>query len=113
MSSIASINKSLAICAYWHSKAAINHKKHNLAFGYGPANIRINAIRPGATRTAALSTVLTPKLEEAMLKHRPIKRLGEPEVIVGAVLYFAVPISSWTSGMVIFINGGGEQTLDI
>ena len=113
MSSMASINKSPAISAYASSKAAINHMTRNLAFDYGPDNIRINAIGPGATRTHALSTVLTPELEKAMLKHTPIHRLGEAEDIAGAVLYFAAPISSWTSGQVIFINGGGEQTLDM
>ena len=113
MSSMASINKSPAISAYASSKAAINHMTRNLAFDYGPNNIRVNAIGPGATRTHALSTVLTPELEKAMLKHTPINRLGEAEDIAGAVLYFAAPISSWTSGQVIFINGGGEQTLDM
>ncbi|WP_226064194.1 glucose 1-dehydrogenase [Kaistella polysaccharea] len=113
MSSMASINKSPAISAYASSKAAINHMTRNLAYDYGPANIRVNAIGPGATRTAALSTVLTPELEKAMLKHTPIHRLGEAEDIAGVVLYFAAPISSWTSGQVIFINGGGEQTLDM
>lgn len=113
MSSMASINKSPAISAYASSKAAINHMTRNLAYDYGPDNIRVNAIGPGATRTHALSTVLTPELEKAMLKHTPINRLGESEDIAGAVLYFAAPISSWTSGQVIFINGGGEQTLDM
>lgn len=113
MSSMASINKSPAISAYASSKAAINHMTRNLAFDYGPDNIRVNAIGPGAVRTNALKTVLTPELEKAMLKHTPINRLGEAEDIAGAVLYFAAPISSWTSGQIIFVNGGGEQTLDM
>lgn len=113
MSSMASINKGPAISAYASSKAAVNHMTRNLAFDYGSDNIRVNAIGPGATRTHALSTVLTPELEKAMLKHTPINRLGEAEDIAGAVLYFAAPISSWTSGQVMFINGGGEQTLDM
>lgn len=112
MSSMASINKSPAISAYASSKAAINHMTRNLAYDFGPDNIRINAIGPGATRTQALSTVLTPQIEAAMLKNTPIKRLGEVEDIAGGVLYFAAPISSWVSGQVMFINGGGEQTLD-
>ncbi|MCD0475242.1 glucose 1-dehydrogenase [Flavobacterium sp. EDS] len=113
MSSMASINTSPAISAYASSKAAINHMTRNLAYDFGPDNIRLNAIGPGATRTHALSTVLTPEIEKAMLKHTPIGRLGEAIDIAGAVLYFASPISSWTSGQVIFINGGGEQTLDM
>ncbi len=113
MSSMASVNTSPAISAYASSKAAINHMTRNLAYDFGPDNIRLNAIGPGATRTHALSTVLTPEIEKAMLKHTPIGRLGEAIDIAGAVLYFASPISSWTSGQVIFINGGGEQTLDM
>lgn len=112
MSSMASVNKSPAISAYASSKAAINHMTANLAFDYGPDEIRINAIGPGAVKTHALSTVLTPEIEKKMLAHTPIKRLGEPEDIAGAVLYFAAPISKWTSGQVIFVNGGGVQTLD-
>lgn len=88
MSSMASINKSPAISAYTSSKAAVNHMTRNLAFDYGSDNIRVNAIGPGATRTYAWSTVLTPELEKAMLKHTPINRLGEAEDIAGAVLYF-------------------------
>lgn len=111
MSSMSSINKSPAISAYAASKAAINHMTANLAHDYGP-EIRINAVGPGAVRTGALATVLTPEIEERMLAHTPIKRLGEPEDIAGAVLYFAAPISSWVSGQVLFVNGGGVQTLD-
>lgn len=113
MSSMASINKSPAISAYASSKAAINHMTRNLAFDFGPDHIRINAVAPGATRTHALSTVLTPDIEKAMLQHTPIHRLGEAEDIAGAVLYFAAPISEWVSGQVLFVNGGGEQTLDM
>ena len=111
MSSMASINTSPAISAYASSKAAVNHMTKNLAFDYGP-EIRVNAIGPGAVRTHALSTVLTPEIEKNMLKHTPLERLGEAEDIAGAVLYFASPVSNWVSGQVLFVNGGGSQTLD-
>ncbi|MGE8214418.1 MAG: glucose 1-dehydrogenase [Stenotrophomonas sp.] len=112
MSSMSSINKSPAISAYAASKAAINHMTANLAHDYGPVGIRVNAVGPGAVRTDALATVLTPEIEERMLSHTPIKRLGEAEDIAGAVLYFAAPISNWVSGQTLFVNGGGVQTLD-
>ena len=112
MSSMSSINKSPAISAYAASKAAINHMTANLAHDYGPAGIRVNAVGPGAVRTDALATVLTPEIEGRMLSHTPIKRLGEADDIAGAVLYFAAPISNWVSGQTLFVNGGGVQTLD-
>jgi len=111
MSSMASINKSPAVSAYASSKAAINHMTQNLAFDFGP-EIRINAIGPGAIRTDALKKVLTPEIEKRMLAHTPLERLGEADDIAGAVLYFAAPISKWVSGQVLFVNGGGVQTLD-
>jgi 7-alpha-hydroxysteroid dehydrogenase len=111
ITSMSSINKSPNMSAYASSKAALNHMTSNLAHDFGP-EVRINAVGPGATKTAALASVLTPEIEEKMLAHTPIKRLGEVEDIAGAVLYFAAPISVWVSGQVIFVNGGGIQTLD-
>lgn len=112
ITSMASIDKSPDMSAYASSKAALNHMAANLAFDYGPMGIRINNVGPGATRTHALSTVLTPEIEEKMLSRTPIKRLGEVSDIAGAVLYFASPVSEWVSGQVLFVNGGGIQTLD-
>ena len=111
MSSMASVNRSPAISAYASSKAAINHMSANLAFDYGP-EVRVNAVAPGAVKTDALASVLTPEIEKKMLSHTPLERLGEPEDIAGAVLYFAAPVSKWVSGQTLFVNGGGTQTLD-
>lgn len=111
ITSMSSINISPNMSAYGSSKAAMNHMTRNLAMDFGP-EVRINAVGPGATRTAALATVLTPEIEARMLAHTPIKRLGETSDIAGAVLYFAAPISEWVSGQVLFVNGGGVQTLD-
>ncbi|WP_430812906.1 MULTISPECIES: glucose 1-dehydrogenase [unclassified Carboxylicivirga] len=112
ITSMGSINKSPNMSAYAGSKAALNHMSANLAYDYGPHQIRVNCVGPGATKTAALASVLTPEIEAKMLAGTPIKRLGEVEDIAGAVLYFASPISSWVSGQVLFVNGGGVQTLD-
>lgn len=109
--SMSSINKSPNMSGYAGSKAAVNHMAANLAHDFGP-EVRINAVGPGATRTAALETVLTPEIEQKMLAHTPIKRLGTAGDIAGAMLYFASPVSEWVSGQTIFVNGGGEQTLE-
>lgn len=109
--SMSSVNKSPNMSGYGGSKAAVNHTVANLAHDFGP-EVRINAVGPGATRTAALESVLTPEIEKEMLKHTPIKRLGTADDIAGAMLYFAAPISEWVSGQTIFVNGGGEQTLE-
>ncbi|WP_313503486.1 glucose 1-dehydrogenase [Kaistella carnis] len=109
--SMSSINKSPNMSGYGGSKAAVNHTVANLAHDFGP-EVRINAVGPGATRTAALESVLTPEIEKVILAHTPIKRLGTADDIAGAMLYFASPISEWVSGQTIFVNGGGEQVLE-
>ncbi len=109
--SMSSINKSPNMSGYAGSKASVNHMVANLAHDFGP-EVRINAVGPGATRTAALASVLTPEIEAKMLAHTPIKRLGTADDIAGAMLYFASPISEWVSGQTIFVNGGGEQVLE-
>lgn len=109
--SMSSINKSPDMSGYAGSKAAVNHMAANLAHDFGP-EVRVNCVGPGATRTAALESVLTPEIEAKMLAKTPIKRLGTADDIAGAMLYFASPISEWVSGQTIFVNGGGVQTLD-
>lgn len=109
ITSMSSIDKESNMNVY---KAALNAMAANLAYDHGPLGVRINNVGPGATRTAALNSILTQQIEEAMLKHTPIRRLGEVADIAQAVLFFAAPISAWISGQVLFVNGGGDQTLD-
>lgn len=112
ISSMSGDNKNVRMASYASSKAAISHLTRNTAFDLGPSNIRVNAIAPGAIRTAALATVLTPEVETAMLKHTPLKRLGEPEDIGLAALFLCSPASAWISGQVLTVSGGGVQELD-
>jgi 7-alpha-hydroxysteroid dehydrogenase len=112
ISSMAGDNKNSRMASYSSSKAAESHLTRNTAFDLGPMNIRVNAIAPGAIRTAALATVLTPEVEKTMLKHTPLKRLGEPSDIGLAALFLCSPASSWVSGQVLTVSGGGLQELD-
>lgn len=112
ISSMAGQNTNKRMCSYGSSKAAVDHLTRNMAFDLGADNIRVNAIAPGAIRTAALATVLSPDIEKAMLKHTPLGRLGEGADIAAAALYLAAPASAWVSGQVLTVSGGGVQELD-
>ena len=96
---------------YGSSKAAVNQMTKYAAYDLGP-EIRVNAIGPGAIKTHALATVLTPEIEKKMLAKTPLDRLGAPDDIAMGVLYFASPASGWTNGQIMYINGGGIQELD-
>jgi 7-alpha-hydroxysteroid dehydrogenase len=110
ISSMAGENKNMT--SYGSSKAAVNHLTRNLAFDLGPKRIRVNAIAPGAIKTQALASVLTPDIEQGMLKHTPLGRLGEPQDIANAALFLCSPASVWISGQVLTVSGGGVQELD-
>ena len=112
ISSMSAENKNVRMASYGSSKAAVSHLTRNVAFDLGPKGIRVNAIAPGAIRTDALATVLTPEIEKAMLKHTPLARLGEPSDIGYAALYLCSPASVWVSGQVLTVSGGGVQELD-
>lgn len=112
ISSMAGENKNQRMASYASSKAAANHLTRNIAFDLGPQGIRVNAIAPGAIKTAALASVLTPEIEKAMLKHTPMGRLGEARDIAQAALFLCSPASSWVSGQVLTVSGGGVQELD-
>ena len=112
ISSMSGENKNVRMAAYGSSKAAVNHLTRNMAFDLGPQGIRVNCIAPGAIKTAALATVLTPEIEKQMLRHTPLGRLGEPTDIANAALYLCSPAAAWVSGQVLTVSGGGVQELD-
>ena len=112
ITSMSGDNKNQRMASYGSSKAAESHLTRNIAFDLGPMNIRVNAIAPGATRTAALQSVLTPEVEATMLKHTPLKRLGEPSDMANAALFLCSPAAAWVSGQVLTVSGGGLQELD-
>ena len=112
ITSMAGENKNKRMASYGASKAATNHLIRNIAFDLGPKGIRINGIAPGATRTAALESVLNDEIEKTMLLHTPIHRLGEPQDMANAALFLCSPASSWISGQILTVSGGGVQELD-
>jgi 7-alpha-hydroxysteroid dehydrogenase len=112
ISSMAGENRNTRMASYGSSKAAVNHLTRNIAFDLGPRKIRVNAIAPGAIRTDALASVLTPQVEAAMLRHTPLGRLGEPDDIANAALFLCSRAASWISGQVLTVSGGGVQELD-
>ncbi len=112
ISSMAGENTNKRMASYASSKAAANHLTRNIAFDLGPMGIRVNAVAPGAIKTQALESVLTPGIEAAMLKHTPLGRLGAAEDIANAVLFLCSPLAAWISGQVLTVSGGGVQELD-
>jgi NAD(P)-dependent dehydrogenase (short-subunit alcohol dehydrogenase family) len=102
--------------AYSAAKAAVSNFTQWLAVhfsqNYSP-KIRVNAIAPGFFLTEQNRFLLTEKgtgnltaRGKSIIDHTPMSRFGDPEDLVGAVLWLLSPASEFVHGAVIAIDGG-------
>jgi NAD(P)-dependent dehydrogenase (short-subunit alcohol dehydrogenase family) len=107
VSSIAGLKGTSALGAYAVSKAADMQMARNLADEWGHANVRVNCIAPGLTRTdMARALWENPERLSQALKGYPLGRIGEPEDIAGAALYLASPAGAFVTGQTLVVDGG-------
>jgi NAD(P)-dependent dehydrogenase (short-subunit alcohol dehydrogenase family) len=107
VSSIGGLRGSTAIGAYCISKAADMQLARNLAHEYGPHNIRVNCVAPGLVKTDFAKALWdTPEGEKRASAGTPLRRLGEPDDLAGAVIYLASKAGAWTTGQTIVVDGG-------
>ena len=93
--------------AYSASKAALILLTKCWALEYSKDKIRVNCICPGVVDTDMTKPFLkTEKDKEFMNSEHPIGRIGQPEEIGKAVLYFASDDASWTTGAILTVDGG-------
>ena len=90
---------------YGLAKVGINGLTHQLAHELGGMNIRVNAIAPGPTDTEATRTQAGDVAKE-MVKGLALKRLGQPEDMVGAAVFLLSDESAWVTGQILAIDGG-------
>lgn len=102
--SVAGLTPDVSQITYGTSKAAIIHMSKMIAVAAAPMNITCNVVCPGMTATEAVKNNLTPEFQEFFLKHTPIRRMGEPQEVADAVLYFAT--APYTTGQVLAVHGG-------
>jgi NAD(P)-dependent dehydrogenase (short-subunit alcohol dehydrogenase family) len=95
------------VSLYATTKGAVDALTLALAAEWGTANVRVNAVRPAVARTD-FSRAITenPALEEMLTKEYVLGRLGEPEDIAQAILFFASPASSYVTGQLLSVDGG-------
>ena len=88
------------------SKAAINYLTKLIAVHEAAHNIRCNAVLPGMTATEAVEKNLSEDFRNLFLRHIPLKKIGLPEEIASAVVYFASDESAYTTGQILSVSGG-------
>lgn len=111
MSIIGSERASPGLTGYGASKAAVNSYVRSIAAEFGQYNIRANAIAPSIVRTPFSEEIWGDENRNKIMTDKvPLKRLAEPEDIVGPSILLASPAGSYISGQVILIDGGRSIT---
>ncbi len=106
ISSVGGLIPDISQVSYGTSKAAIIYLTKLIAVQCARDNIRCNVVLPGMTATDAVKDNLSHEFKDFFLKHTPIKRMGKPEEIAAAVVYFASDESSYTTGQILEVSGG-------
>jgi NAD(P)-dependent dehydrogenase (short-subunit alcohol dehydrogenase family) len=109
VSSTGAVRPTADIIPYAAAKAGVNAMTVGLADALGP-KVRVNAIMPGPFLTSISRDWDMDKLAQRT-EAFPLRRAGESDEIVGAVLYFASDASSFTTGTVLAVDGGAQWAM--
>jgi NAD(P)-dependent dehydrogenase (short-subunit alcohol dehydrogenase family) len=107
VSSGGAIRPHAQIVPYAAAKAGLNA----LTIGYSKAfapDVRVNCIMPGPFRTGVDRSWDDPAAAARKLQRFSLRRIGDPDEVVGAALYFASDASSFTTGAILAVDGGME-----
>ncbi len=90
---------------YAASKAGMIGFTKALAKEVASRGIQVNCIAPGYIETN-MTTGLTPEVQETLLSHIPLGRMGQPREIAQAALFLASPLSDYVTGQTLAVDGG-------
>lgn len=92
---------------YSVAKAGVVNITQNLAREWAPFNVRVNALRPGFFPTEwSMRHFIDEERKARILNHTPMDRFGQPDELIGAVLWLASDTASFTTGAIIAVDGG-------
>ena len=106
ISSIGGTVPDISRIGYGVSKAGVNNITQQIAMQYARYNIRCNAVLPGLTATDAALDNMPEQFIKSFLSHVPLNRMGTPEDMANAVLFFASDDSSYVTGHIMEVSGG-------
>ncbi len=95
---------------YVASKGGVAGMTEALAIDLGQYNIRVNLIAPGIIESSSMNNKDESETQNAIKERLPLKRIGKPEDVSGAVIFLASDASSYITGAVINVDGGWLST---
>lgn len=106
ISSVGGVVPDISQVAYGTGKAAINYLTKLIAVQGAEHKIRCNAVLPGMTATESVQQHLSDDFKRLFLRHIPLNRMGLPDEMAQAVVYFASEESAYTTGQILTVSGG-------
>ncbi len=94
------------LAVYNSTKSAVDSITRTLAKELAPRNIRVNSVNPGMVETEGLHDTGMVQQRQQVEAMTPLGRIGQPDDIAPAVVFFASADSSWITGETLFITGG-------
>jgi 3-oxoacyl-[acyl-carrier protein] reductase len=93
---------------YSATKAAVDAVTRSLAKELGPRKIRVNSINPGMVETEGFRAagIHESEMRTQTEAQTPLGRIGQPEDIAPAAVYFASADSAWVTGETLYLTGG-------
>ncbi len=108
ISSVVSHSPVATASIYSATKAAVDAVTKSLSKELGPRKIRVNAINPGMVETEGLrgAGIAESDFRKTVESQTPLGRIGQPDDIAPAAVFFASDDSSWITGETLTISGG-------
>lgn len=95
------------LTVYGVTKAGVIMFTKSIAVEYGQYGIRCNCVCPSTIRSSIIEPYLQDENAKKVLESTfPLRRIGEPEDIAGAVAYLSSDDARWITGSVIMVDGG-------
>jgi NAD(P)-dependent dehydrogenase (short-subunit alcohol dehydrogenase family) len=106
ISSVTDIQPIANMAAYITAKGAVVALTKSLAVEFASRGIVINAVAPGATETQLTTAIYTPAVRKAYNERIAVGRVGQPDDLVGAILFLASSAARYVCGHELVVDGG-------
>uniref|UniRef100_C1FXY0 Peroxisomal 2,4-dienoyl-CoA reductase [(3E)-enoyl-CoA-producing] n=1 Tax=Dasypus novemcinctus TaxID=9361 RepID=C1FXY0_DASNO len=95
------------------AKAAVDAMTRHLAVEWGPQNIRVNSLAPGAIggTEGFRRLIASSDIARTYVQETPLQRLGFKTEVAHSALFLASPLASFVTGIVLVVDGGAWMTL--